>query len=259
MGECLDELVGGDVGELAPPIRGQRVPAIAGDTKETGKIMRIVELARAIVPVHLTRRLRVQLAAGPPRLWVHHDLGNRDVATTGVDMPNGNAWGIALGGAGSVSVVRHASQTLFICLYHTKKSAARARLVRRSALYRVEWFDDEIDSRVWMDLTDPAEARAEAIWRAASIDRVEGLVALPALQAATRNRAEPVMVDDLLLTCHVEQCTLLDGVWWEDRLDELALSAPRGVIVPSRLPAWQITPEHAQGRTHAPEGADPAP
>lgn len=33
-----------------------------------------------------------------------------------------------------------------------------------------------------------------------------------------------------------------DGVWWEDKLDPARLSAPRGLILPERLAAWQVLP-----------------
>ncbi len=45
---------------------------------------------------------------------------------------------------------------------------------------------------------------------------------------------------DMAATFWVEDCTELDGVWWNDTLDVGSLSAPRGVILKSRLARWTV-------------------
>lgn len=46
---------------------------------------------------------------------------------------------------------------------------------------------------------------------------------------------------DLLLTIFVEKTTNYDGIWWNDRLDVLDYSAPRGVIFNSKLNNWIVS------------------
>lgn len=46
---------------------------------------------------------------------------------------------------------------------------------------------------------------------------------------------------DLLLTIFVEKTTNYDGIWWNDRLDVLNYSAPRGVIFNSKLNNWIVS------------------
>lgn len=47
-----------------------------------------------------------------------------------------------------------------------------------------------------------------------------------------------VLIDDWMAIAYAEDVLMLDGVWWEDRLDLNDLSAPRGVIFPDRLFDW---------------------
>lgn len=65
-------------------------------------------------------------------------------------------------------------------------------------------------------------------------------LALPAL-------AERVCVNlkhrdawDFLLMAWAEQCTQVDGIWWDEVLDVASLSAPRGALFPSRLERWTV-------------------
>lgn len=44
---------------------------------------------------------------------------------------------------------------------------------------------------------------------------------------------------DFLLMAWAEQCTNVDGIWWNEVLDVLGLSAPRGALFPSRVEAWR--------------------
>ena len=45
---------------------------------------------------------------------------------------------------------------------------------------------------------------------------------------------------DILLTVYLENNTEYDGIWWEEELDVLKYSAPRGVIFNSKLKTWDI-------------------
>ena len=45
---------------------------------------------------------------------------------------------------------------------------------------------------------------------------------------------------DILLTVYLDNNTEYDGIWWEEELDVLKYSAPRGVIFNSKLKTWDI-------------------
>lgn len=60
-----------------------------------------------------------------------------------------------------------------------------------------------------------------------------------------RHFADPVPVgfaDEFAVLYLIRETGCCDGVWWEDEHDPWALSAPRGVIFPERLPAWWWMP-----------------
>jgi hypothetical protein len=65
------------------------------------------------------------------------------------------------------------------------------------------------------------------------------LIATDSLRQRTKNDAAPVTVPDLVLTVYAEEHGY-DGVWWNDRLDVQNYSAPRGVIVPSKIKSWTV-------------------
>ena len=49
----------------------------------------------------------------------------------------------------------------------------------------------------------------------------------------------PTGVFDYVLPLYAEELGY-DGVWWEDILDIGKFSAPRGVIVPSKISSWTM-------------------
>jgi len=108
------------------------------------------------------------------------------------------------------------------------------------------WFTDETDEICYMDFLSRKEAE-EALEEeedGARIEEVESLIGTQALADRAYNSSatrDPVGVMDLLLTCWVEDTTELDGVWWSERLDPDQFSAPRGVILPSRISSWSAT------------------
>ena len=57
------------------------------------------------------------------------------------------------------------------------------------------------------------------------------------------SRCEPIMVADMLAMAYAEDVLRLDGVWWEDRHDPAALSAPRGAIFAARVAAFSFAAE----------------
>lgn len=115
-------------------------------------------------------------------------------------------------------------------------------LVDDRGVWQASWWDDELEDTLMMlcDTKDEAEMEAEDM---------EGDVTCVTMQVATDallERAQQCgsqLTDalELLLPVWVEDATSHDGVWWHDRLDPDRLSAPRGVIVPSRLERWDAT------------------
>jgi hypothetical protein len=104
------------------------------------------------------------------------------------------------------------------------------RLVKASALYRYEYRDDELDDTVYSDFPTRIEAENEAS-APEEVTEVQGLIATSKLLLrVSEDSLSPVMVPDFLATLFAEQELKIDGVWWQDILDPLAYSAPRGVI-----------------------------
>jgi len=113
-----------------------------------------------------------------------------------------------------------------------------------ASAWRYSYYDDERGEEVYMSFLSEAEAQAELQ------DREEGrveevrdsFVGTERLSSEGMNshvEREEDIAFDVLLTLYVEQATDLDGVWWDETLDVGNLSAPRGVIVPSRIGRWE--------------------
>ena len=113
--------------------------------------------------------------------------------------------------------------------------------VTPASLWRVYYYDDEMEDTMSMEFTDQAEAEFEAEGVEGKVQVVRGShVATPKMQQRVHGRAEPIMIMDLLSTIFVEDSLGWDGVWWDDELHPGKLSAPRGVIVPSKLGRWHV-------------------
>ena len=110
-------------------------------------------------------------------------------------------------------------------------------------LWRHSYYDDEVEDTRYSDYLTKEEAEAE-LGGYGGDEKVEpvkgGLTATPKLsQKSKRGKIDPTEVLDLLVTAYAEDELDCDGVWWADDLDPENLSAPRGVIFPSKLPSWK--------------------
>lgn len=106
--------------------------------------------------------------------------------------------------------------------------------------YEYEFSGVERCVRYCADRADALEEIEQEELDNAKISPATWLVALPALEARCSARiARAGDCFDYLLPIWVEDCTDVDGVWWEDDFDPEGLSAPRGVILPSRLDRFQ--------------------
>ncbi len=113
------------------------------------------------------------------------------------------------------------------------------KYIQYQSTYKVSWYDDDLDSEVSMEFGTKEEAIQEV-----GVDNIDdireikhGINMLPKLAKRTKNQITPSMSFDLLLTVYAEDHDY-DGVWWEDNLDVARYSAPRGVIVPTKLQTW---------------------
>ncbi len=72
-------------------------------------------------------------------------------------------------------------------------------------------------------------------------NKIGGLKPTDKLKIDTKqNRIDISQTFDLLLTVFTEKTSDYDGIWWNDRLDVLDYSAPRGVIFNNKLKNWDI-------------------
>lgn len=108
---------------------------------------------------------------------------------------------------------------------------------------RVSWYDDEMEDTMYMDFSSMEEAENEM----GSLDDYEirtqltGYTATSKLKKLSNNQQiAPTGIIDFLLPLYAEEAGF-DGVWWEDKLDPLRYSAPRGVICVAKVNTWTFT------------------
>ena len=109
---------------------------------------------------------------------------------------------------------------------------------KRKTVYRVSYYDDELEDKMSFDFPtrEAAEEEAEEI-EDATITELHG----EPVGTAKLKRREGADHPELLAVVYAEDVLKTDGVWWSDRLDVLGLSAPRGVIFNRSLPKWKRT------------------
>lgn len=115
--------------------------------------------------------------------------------------------------------------------------------IKEHTTWKAEWYDSEADGRVYMLLDSEDEALAEVQDREdadATVARVNAVTLTPAGIHRLGFDNGPMHALDMTLTFFVEDQTGLDGVWWDDKLDPMSLSAPRGVIGVRKLTDWKI-------------------
>lgn len=114
--------------------------------------------------------------------------------------------------------------------------------------WEVCWEDDELERQVCFQLLDYAEALEEAAERAESEPRQISLP-LPAgkllkrlndFYGPQRDDQHPAFEGELVNRWVATQHPEFDGVWWDNILDPVTLTAPAGLILPERLSAWRV-------------------
>lgn len=113
-------------------------------------------------------------------------------------------------------------------------------------VYRVAFYDSELDEERFFDVETREEAQQEADDNA-NIKPVKSVAATPKLLAVWlrhfprhRGPLDAVLAKIQALNLYVAATQpSRDGIWWDERLDPAAYSAPRGVILPHALARWQ--------------------
>jgi hypothetical protein len=131
-------------------------------------------------------------------------------------------------------------------VYKYAPQAVRRGLVRRSELYRV-WTTDEDEQEQYMEFDNlrAAEVEAESYEGDARIERADGFVPTDKLRALWRKDftgplgSLSALVLNIAVLYMLDESSDADGAWWDEDLDVDRLSAPRGVIFPSKLQHWQ--------------------
>jgi hypothetical protein len=109
----------------------------------------------------------------------------------------------------------------------------------RTKAWRVEFYDSETDEQRYFTFADEAKAKIEADDLDTTPKLIKGALTMTPKLSQRMNGGGSV--DDLIVVAYAEDVLKIDGVWWNERLDVSALSAPRGVIVPSMIQHWTFT------------------
>lgn len=108
--------------------------------------------------------------------------------------------------------------------------------------YRYYYYDDELEQEVYMEFPTYEEAEKEVDDKSDIKFESKGIFSTEKLFIKTnQSKIYAATTFDLLLTVYVETETEYDGIWWNDKLDVLSYSAPRGVIFNSKLKEWNVT------------------
>ncbi len=128
--------------------------------------------------------------------------------------------------------------------HHITKWGLANQYVKDVAIWEVTWWDDELEEERYTLFTNPTEAKEEMedeSYPDAKIHKGRSLAPTSRLEKRILIEGAPIgLTWDHLLTIWTEDETNLDGVWWEEVLDPLNLSAPRGVILPPKVPEWDV-------------------
>lgn len=113
--------------------------------------------------------------------------------------------------------------------------------ITQSETYKVYWYDDELDDDVCMEFSTYDEAKEQAGDEEIEVNKGGILPTSLLFSTSMQSKIDPSQTFDLLLTVFVEKNTDYDGIWWNDKLDVMNYSAPRGVIFNSKLNDWDIS------------------
>ena len=142
------------------------------------------------------------------------------------------------------------STNKFLAAHKLNKSAKTAiadwaverGLIEPKETVRVSWFDDEMDNTMYQEFSsmDAAEDEFGDLDGYEVSRNTKGYLPTDRLKKLSKNpNMSATGVLDYVLPIYAE-AQGYDGVWWQDKLDVSRYSAPRGVIVPSKLSTWDF-------------------
>lgn len=122
-------------------------------------------------------------------------------------------------------------------------------LLEQIQAVKVSYLDDELSDRVHMliELTDAyTKEHVDDDYEGSDIEYTVAHKATAKLDAFAGLKVPLGNATDIALTAYAQEVLWpaigADGVWWNDDLDPLNLSAPRGAIHKSALPQWSAMP-----------------
>lgn len=114
---------------------------------------------------------------------------------------------------------------------------------------KVSYFDEELDDRVAMlvELTNTyTQQHATEDYEGSDVTFTTVLAATQKLNELAGFQVPIGNATDIALTAYVQDVLWpeinADGVWWDEELDPMNYSAPRGTIHQSALPSWSAIP-----------------
>lgn len=112
-------------------------------------------------------------------------------------------------------------------------------LVVRQTVFETIYYDEEMEAELTQRFNTREEAEDEAEWQDAEVREISGTpTPSDKMKSLMRVSTDLANFEDHLLTLYAESVTDFDGVWWEDLVDVTRYSAPRGVILVSKLGEW---------------------
>lgn len=193
------------------------------------------------------------------KLW---HVGSLNAADKGNDSQEGNGLSVSLHPEDWARIAKLGDQFFtmtrkggtFLDAYAMNQSTRQSletwgisqRYLHEAALYELTYVDDDEDVRFTL-YTDEAKAQAEADFLREEGEKdvkVEPTVRLVLTDSAVQRVGFKQSIDsgmEMIAAFWVEDCTPLDGVWWNDRYAPNSLSAPRGVINLKQLPQWKVS------------------
>lgn len=113
-----------------------------------------------------------------------------------------------------------------------KQWAMSQGFIQKATQYQVEWFDDEMDDDLTALYSDKGDAQEESENMGVEYTEVETYISTDKFPDSTVSQGMgEIEIEDILVTIYANHhYPELHGVWWNDNMDPIRLSAPRGVI-----------------------------
>lgn len=155
-----------------------------------------------------------------------------------------NEWGIIARLAGKdYSLFKHSGSFADNHSFDTKSLLAwglKEGFIQPCELYKYTFYDENADER-FMLFSTSAEAEVESEGNIEGITTETGFKPTLKMEGMLHVKTNHSIFLDHLFGLYVQaNYPEIDGVWFDDELDVCGLSAPRGMIFPSKLKEWTI-------------------